>query len=79
MSLGAYDKDLQELRAAGFDPNMKLWKLRAADCVPELEKKQLADWAITTFNVHDLDVRNSNFYRVWIQPSSEIPFRCYRV
>ena len=74
MSLEAYDNELQKLRARGCKPDMKLWKLRAADCVPALEKKQLADWAITTLNLyHDLEVHSSNFYSVWIQPSSEVP------
>ena len=69
MSLEAYDNELQKLRARGCNPDMELWKLRAADCVPALEKKQLADWAITTFNRYqDLEVRS-----VWIQPTSEIP------
>ena len=78
MSLEAYDNELQKLRAGGCEPDMKLWKLRAADCVPALEKKQLADWAITKFNLyHDLEVRSSNFYSVWIQPSSEVPL-CFR-
>ena len=79
MSLGAYENELQKLRARGSNPDMELWELRAADCVPALKKKQLADWVITTFNVHDLDVRNSAFYRVWIQSASEITFGCYRV
>ena len=77
MSLEVYDNELQKLRARGCKPDMELWKLHAADCVPALEKKQMADWAITTFNFyHDLEVRSSNFYRVWIQPSSERPL-CY--
>ena len=80
MSLEAYDNELQKLRAGGCKPNMKLWKLRAADCVPALEKKQLADWAITKFNCYGEDEirpRKSTSYSVWIQPSSEVPL-CFR-
>ena len=79
MSLKAYDNELQKLRAGGFEPDMKLWKLRAADCVPALEKKKLADWAITKFNLyHDLEDHSSNSYNVWIHSSSEVPLCCHR-
>ena len=53
-----------------------------ANCyVPALKKKQLADWAIITFNVFEEQIwpRNSDCYCVWIQPSSDVElFRgCY--
>ena len=53
-------------------------KLHAGYCVPALKKKQLADWAVTTFNGEGeieeptcLD-RYSDSYNVWIQPSSDV-------
>ena len=58
-SLEAFDKKLQ--------------KLHAPYCVPALKKKQLADWAVTTFNMFgDLEGRYSDAYSVWIQPSSDV-------
>ena len=43
-------------------------------CVPALKKKQLADWAITTFNHYAIgEGRNKRFYDVWIQPRKEVP------
>ena len=81
MSLEAYDNELQKLRARGCEPDMELWKLRAVDCVPALEKKQLADWAVTTFNKNwnrNKEGPNSANYLVWIQPSSEVPHCCLR-
>ena len=72
MSLESYDKELQKLRARGVEPNMKMWNRGAADCVPALKKKQLADWAITKFNPYqDLDDHSSNSYSVWIHSQSE--------
>ena len=59
-SLEAFDKKLQ--------------KLHADCCVSALKKKQLADWAVTTFNSYgELEDRYSDAYSVWIQPSSEVP------
>ena len=65
-SLEAYDKKVQ--------------KLHAPYCVPALKKKQLADWAVTTFNCDGeieepmiLD-RYSTAYNVWIQPSSDVQY-----
>ena len=40
MSLEVYDDELQKLRARGCKPDMKLWKLHAADCVSAVEKKK---------------------------------------
>ena len=54
-----------------YDENVL--KLHADSCVPALKKKQLADWAITTFNCYqELDDRNSDNYVVWIQPDSQV-------
>ena len=42
--------------------------------VPALKKKQLADWAVTTFNGEETPPRtyDSECYIVWIQPSSDV-------
>ena len=77
MSLEPYDKELQKLRARGVELNMIMWNRGAADCVPALKKKQLADWAITKFNLYqDLDDHSSNSYSVWIRSQSG-PSPCY--
>ena len=73
-SLEECDARLQKLRASGYEPIMEIWKGHAACCVPELKKKQLADWAITTFNRYTIaEGRNKNHYDVWIQPGKEVP------
>ena len=73
-SLEENDVKQQKLRARGITPAMEIWKLHAACCVPALKKKQLADWAITTFNRYAIaEGQNKNHYDVWIQPSSEVP------
>ena len=79
MSLEVYDDELQKLRARGYDPDIELWKLRAADCVSAVEKKKLADWAIIKFNLyqHPEDPRSSS-YTVWIHSSSEVPLCWHR-
>ena len=73
-SLEECDARLQKLRASGYEPNMEIWKGHAACCVSALKKKQLADWAITTFNRYTIaEGRNKNHYDVWIQPGKEVP------
>ena len=77
MSLESYNEELQKLRARGMETNMKMCNRYAADCVPALKKKQLADWAITKFNRYqDLDDHSSNSYSVWIR-SERGPSPCY--
>ena len=53
----------------------KVQKLHADSCVPALKKKQLADWAVTTFNKNwnrNKEGPYSSNYLVWIQPESEV-------
>ena len=72
-SLEEYDARLQKVYDAGCDPMVEIWKGHAACCVPALKKKQLADWAITTFNRYTIsEGRNKNHYDVWIQPGKEV-------
>ena len=73
-SLEECDARLQKLRASGCEPIMEIWKGHAACCVPALKKKQLADWAITTFNRYtESKGRDKAHYAVWIQPGKEVP------
>ena len=73
-SLEECDAKLQELRTNGYEPIMEVWKGHAGCCVPALKKKQLADWAITTFNRYAIaEGQNKNHYDVWIQPGKEVP------
>ena len=73
-SLEECDAKLQKLRASGYEPRVDIWKGYTACCVPALKKKQLADWAITTFNRYAIaEGRNKNHYDVWIQPGKEVP------
>ena len=73
-SLEECNAKLQKLYASGYEPMVEIWKGHAACCVPALKKKQLADWAITTFNRYAISKgRNKNHYDVWIQPGKEVP------
>ena len=73
-SLEECNARLQKAYDAGYEPNVEIWKGHAACCVPALKKKQLADWAITTFNHYAIgEGRNKRFYDVWIQPRKEVP------
>ena len=60
----------KSLETTGLDK-----KLHAGCGVPALKKKQLTDWAVTTFNDKEEPIwldRYSDSYNVWIQPSSDV-------
>ena len=63
------------------DNNPEVQKYLPGCYVPALKKKQLADWAVTTFNGEETPLwpHISDSYCVWIQPSSDVElFRgCY--
>ena len=56
------------------DNNPEVQKYLPGCYVPALKKKQLADWAVTTFNGEETPSRtyDSECYIVWIQPSSDV-------
>ena len=73
-SLEEYDAKIQKVYDAGYEPSVYIWKGHAACCVPPLKKKQLADWAITTYNRYTISKgRDKHHYNVWIQPGKEVP------
>ena len=63
-------------RSEGLGDTTEPWNIQKVAIPPEttaLEKKQLADWAVTTFNPNPGLRRYKSYTRVvWIQPSSDV-------